>query len=121
MGVVSVKKEMVCITCPLGCLLTADINGDDIKVSGNTCPRGAKYAVAELTHPTRTLTSTVACENREGKYVAVKSKEPISKEKLFDAMKAINSVKVKAPIHAGDVVISKLFGEADIVATSSLE
>lgn len=112
---------MICITCPLGCLLTADINGDDIKVSGNTCPRGAKYAISELTHPTRTLTTTVACENRDGRYVSVKSKNPISKEKLFDAMKAINSVKVKAPIHAGDVVISDLFGESDIVATSSLD
>ena len=115
------KRELICITCPMGCALTAEIDGEKITVSGNRCPRGEKYAVAELTHPTRTLTSTVACSNREGRFVAVKSKTPISKEKLFDAMKAINETKVKAPIKAGDVVIPALFGEADIVATSSLD
>lgn len=115
------KKEMICINCPIGCFLTAEIDGDNIKVSGNTCPRGEKYAIAELTHPTRTLTSTVAVSNREGKYVAVKSKTPISKGKLFDAMKIINQTKVKAPIKAGDVIVANIFGEADIIATSSLD
>ncbi|MBQ0125978.1 MAG: DUF1667 domain-containing protein [Clostridiales bacterium] len=115
------KIEMICINCPLGCSLTAEKDGENIKVSGNTCPRGEKYAISELTHPTRTLTTTVACANREGKYVSVKSKNPISKGKLFDAMKAVNAVKVNAPINAGDVVIADLFGESDIIATSSLD
>ena len=115
------KRELICINCPMGCALTAQIDGDTITVSGNKCPRGEKYAVAELTHPTRTLTSTVACSNREGRFVAVKSKAPISKGKLFEAMKVINETKVEAPIKAGDVVIPSLFGEADIVATSSLD
>lgn len=112
---------MICINCPIGCLLTAEIDGENIKVTGNRCPRGEKYAIAELTHPTRTLTTTVAVENREGKYVSVKSKEPISKGKLFEAMELINKTKVKAPVKAGDVIIEKIFGEADIIATSSLE
>lgn len=115
------KKEMICINCPIGCFLTAEIDGENIKVTGNKCPRGEKYAIAELTHPTRTLTTTVAVSNREGKYVAVKSKAPISKGKLFDAMEIINKTKVTAPVKAGDVVIENIFGEADIIATSSLE
>ena len=49
-------KELICIICPRGCHLTVD---DELNVSGNTCPRGAVYAKQELTHPTRTLTSTV--------------------------------------------------------------
>lgn len=102
-------------------MLETEKDGDKIVVKGNSCPRGEKYAISELTHPTRTLTTTVACSNRAGKYVAVKSKAPISKEKLFDAMKAINAVSVKAPIKAGDVIIEDLFGETDIIATSSLD
>lgn len=115
------KKEMICINCPIGCFLTAEIDGENIKVSGNTCPRGEKYAIAELTHPTRTLTTTVAVKNREGKYVAVKSKNPISKGKLFEAMEIINKTKVSAPVKAGDVIVENIFGEADIIATSSLD
>lgn len=114
-------RELTCITCPMGCQLTAVIDGDNITVTGNRCPRGEKYAKAELTHPTRTLTTTVAVSNRAGKYLAVKSSAPISKSKLFDAMKIINETKVKAPVKAGDVVIAGIFGEADIVATSSVE
>ncbi|MGN1094955.1 MAG: DUF1667 domain-containing protein, partial [Eubacteriales bacterium] len=98
------KFEMICINCPLGCNLTVEKDENVIKVSGNTCPRGEKYAIAELTHPTRTLTTTMAVSNREGKYVSVKTNAPISKSKLFDAMKLVNSTKAEAPVHAGDIL-----------------
>ena len=62
------KKEMICINCPIGCQLIAEKTADGFKVTGNTCPRGEKYAIAELTHPTRTLTTTVKVANREGVY-----------------------------------------------------
>lgn len=114
-------KEMICINCPMGCNLTVTKTEEGFDVKGNTCPRGEKYAIAELTHPTRTLTSTMKVENREGKYVSIKTKEPISKEKLFDAMKILNGVTVKAPVHIGDVVYEKVCGESDVVATGNVE
>ena len=41
-------KEMICIVCPMGCHLQVDdSNLDDIKVTGNTCLRGPKYAREE--------------------------------------------------------------------------
>jgi CxxC motif-containing protein len=115
------KIEMICINCPLGCSLTVERNGEDFKVSGNTCPRGAKYAVEELTHPVRTLTTTVAVANREGKYVAVKTAKPISKSKLFEAMALVNATKAEAPIKIGDVIIENMLGEADLVAAADAE
>ena len=34
-------KELICINCPMGCMLTAEVeNGEVISVTGNTCPRG---------------------------------------------------------------------------------
>ena len=54
-------KELICIVCPRGCHLKAegpDGNGN-YSVTGNSCPRGRAYAVSELTHPVRTLTTTV--------------------------------------------------------------
>ena len=63
MGSESMLKEMVCITCPIGCHLTIRQDGEEIEVSGNTCPRGKQYAIAEMTHPTRMLTTTVVIKN----------------------------------------------------------
>ena len=116
------KIEMICINCPLGCALTVERDAEgSFKVSGNTCPRGEKYAVNELTHPVRTLTTTVAVANREGAYLPVKTAKPISKSKLFEAMELVNSTKATAPIKIGDVIIENMLGEADLVAASDIE
>ncbi len=51
------KVELTCITCPMGCQLTATLeNGTVTDVTGNNCPRGAQYAREELTTPMRMLT-----------------------------------------------------------------
>ena len=56
-------RVMNCIMCPMGCEMTVTIeNGAVTNVTGNTCPRGAKYANDEVTAPKRMLTSTVAVE-----------------------------------------------------------
>ncbi len=115
------KIEMICINCPLGCSLTVERDGENFKVSGNTCPRGEKYAINELTHPVRTLTTTVAVANREGTYLPVKTAKPISKAKLFEAMALVNATKANAPIKIGDVIIENMLGEADLVAASDVE
>ena len=52
-------RELTCIGCPLGCQLTVTMGNDEIKVEGNTCPRGEAYAKKEVTNPTRIVTSTV--------------------------------------------------------------
>jgi len=111
-------KELICIICPRGCHLTVD---DELNVSGNTCPRGAVYAKQELTHPTRTLTSTVRVVSELEAMLPVKSNKPLPKEKIFEAMEVINKTCVKAPIKIGDVVIKNIFGlDVDIVATKNI-
>ena len=111
-------KELICIICPRGCHLTVD---DQLNVSGNTCPRGEVYAKQELTHPTRTLTSTVRVVSELEAMLPVKSNKPLPKEKIFEAMEVINKTCVKAPIKLGDVVIKNIFGlDVDIVATKNI-
>ena len=54
------KRDLICINCPLGCMLTVEMDGKEVvSVSGNTCPRGEAYAKKEVTNPTRIVTSTV--------------------------------------------------------------
>ena len=109
------KRALTCIACPLGCALTIELDGKSIiSIEGNTCKRGREYAISECTSPVRTVTTTMRCEN--GDLVSVKTKNPIPKDKIFEAMRVINSTTAKLPIKVGDVLIDDLFG-SPVVAT----
>lgn len=114
------KKNLICVSCPLGCPIEVEIeNGEVVSVTGNTCKRGDAYARSEITNPVRSLTTSVKVENGLHPVVPVKSSGPVPKDKMFDCMKEINSVTVKAPVKIGDVVIENILGlGVDIVATN---
>lgn len=114
------KKNLICVSCPLGCPIEVEIeNGEVVSVTGNTCKRGDAYARAEITNPVRSLTTSVKVENGLHPVVPVKSSGPVPKDKMFDCMKEINSITVKAPVKIGDVVIENILGlGVDIVATN---
>ena len=114
-------RQLTCIVCPMGCSLNVKIeDGKVISVSGNTCPRGDAYARNELTNPVRTVTSTVRAG--DGRTVSVKTNKSIPKDKIFECMKEINSVKISLPITVGDVIIKGVCGtDADVVATSEIK
>lgn len=111
--------ELTCIICPRGCHLSVDEN---LNVTGNSCPRGEAYAKAELTHPTRTLTSTIKVISSNATRVPCKTSEPLDKDKIFKAMKEINEVVVKAPIRIGEVLIKGVAGSnVNIIATKDID
>lgn len=116
--------EMPCITCPMSCHLTAELNenGEVLSVSGNTCKRGEAYAKAELTNPVRTVTSTVKIENGTENRLPVITKGQIPKDKMFDVMKEIHQTKVCAPIKENDIIIKNICNlDIDLVASRSVE
>ena len=43
------KKEMTCISCPVGCRLTAYEKDGKIIIEGNACKRGEVYGISEMT------------------------------------------------------------------------
>lgn len=115
------KRELICIGCPMGCLLTVEMNGTEVvSVTGNTCPRGDAYARKEVTNPTRIVTSTVKVEGGKVDMVSVKTKEDIPKGKIFECVKALKGITVKAPVHIGDVILKDVAGTGvDIIATKN--
>ena len=114
-------KEMTCIVCPNGCRMIIDDTGNEIKVSGNKCKRGYDFALSELTHPMRTICSTVRTIFEEVPVVPVRVSKEIPKEKMFDIMKEINKVVVKERKQTGDVVIKNVLGTgADVIITSNV-
>ena len=113
-------RELTCIVCPKGCQLKVELEDKKvISVTGNTCKRGVTYAETECIAPMRTLTTTAAVEG--GGVVPVKTDKTIPKELLFDAMKEVNAVRVKADAKLGDVVIENLLGTgANVVTTRNV-
>ncbi len=117
------KMELTCIRCPMGCRMTATVeNGSVTAVTGNTCRRGKEYAMTEAVAPVRTVTSTVLCLGGVRPVVAVKTVPEVPKARVFDVMDVIRRIRVKAPVHIGDVLLRDAAGTgADIVATAELE
>jgi len=116
------KREIICISCPMGCPLTVTKDGDEVSVAGNTCPRGAEYGKKEMTNPTRVVTSSIPVLNGVIPMVSVKTKQDIPKDKIFDVMAEIRKTYVKAPVHLGDVLIADCAGTGiDIVATKDVD
>ena len=114
--------NLICIGCPLGCPLTVEMEGSEVKaVSGNTCPRGDAYARKELTNPTRIVTSTVRVAGGRLAMVSVKTASDIPKGKIFDCVKALKDVEVKAPVKIGDVIVENVAGTSvNIIATKNV-
>ncbi len=111
------ERKLICIVCPLGCEITVSFKDGKISdITGNTCPRGKKYAEDECTNPKRTVTSTVLCE--DGGLVPVKTETPVPKEKMAECMKMINKAVAKLPVSIGDVIIEDAFGSR-VVATGN--
>ena len=103
-----IKTELTCIVCPMGCHLNIEQSEEGYKVDGNTCKRGEKYAVQELTNPTRVITTTVKLQNSYLQLLPVKTEDSIPKGMIFDIMEELDKVMVSAPVKVGDVIVENI-------------
>ena len=116
-------RELTCIGCPIGCLLTVTLDkGEVTEVKGNTCAKGDIYARKEVVNPTRIVTSTVKITDGDKERVSVKTANDIPKSKIFEVMKDIDAACVKAPVKIGDVLVKDVAGTGvDVIATRNVE
>ena len=114
------KRNLICIICPRGCSLTAEMTADGVAITGNSCPMGQEYAINECTNPVRTVTATVRVTNRHNTMVSVKTAMPVAKDQMMDVMQALRETTVQAPVHIGDIILSDICG-SDIVATKDIQ
>lgn len=111
------KKNFVCIECPRGCELTAETTEKGVSVTGNFCPRGKKYAEAEMTCPRRIVTSTVRAAHG---MIPVKTDGEVRKEKIFEVMARIRALRIGRDVKQGEVLAADIDGEGTpLIATGS--
>lgn len=116
------KLELICIGCPLGCPLSVTMeNGEVREVTGNTCKRGDAYARKEVTNPTRIVTSTVKVKGGRLAMASVKTASDIPKGRIFDCVKALQTVELAAPVRIGQVVLEDVAGTGvPVIATKNV-
>lgn len=118
-----------CTTCPSECLLTVEVERDANgavtavrSVTGNSCPRGNKFARQELTCPMRVLTTTVAVSGGDEALLPVRTAEAIPLELHAQAMNLIRDLVVNAPIRMGNVVLPNLLNTGiDLIASMDID
>ena len=110
-------KTLTCIVCPNGCELS--IEGE--RVSGNLCKRGEEFALEELTHPRRSVTSTVKTVFEDCPVLSCRTEGTVPKESVADVMKEIRHALVKERCPAGTAVIENVAGTGvNVITTKDL-
>ena len=114
-------QELICITCPKGCVTTVWKENGEIKIEGKICKKGKEYIKQEYIEPKRVLTSTVVVERSPIKRLPVRTREAIPKKKLFAAMNELSKIRIKPPLKMGEVIISNLLSTGvDVIACDDL-
>ena len=116
------EQTITCINCPVGCRMTVSLSdtGEFISVTGNTCPRGAKYAQQECTLPERMITAVIPVAGSETP-LSVKTASPVPKNLIASVMNELSRVQISLPVSIGQVVLPDVLDTGvDIIATRSL-
>ena len=119
------KREMVCVVCPNGCRLSVvtEIRAGTphVSVVGALCKRGTEYARDECVAPKRAVTTSVFDAGRRAP-LSVKTAAPVPKEKIFDVLSAVHTVRVSPPVRIGDTILENVCETGvDVLATGIAE
>lgn len=120
-------REFICIVCPNGCEIKAEIEENEngavelVSVEGAACKRGNAYVEQELKNPKRNIATSVFVEGGILPLASVRLTSPIPKGRIFDAMAEIRKCRLTAPVKAGTVVIHNLLGyDVDVIVTKEI-
>ncbi len=115
-------REMVCITCPLGCRMEIEIeDGELTAVRHNACKRGITYAKQEFYDPRRMVTATATVRGGTAPRVPVRTSVPLPIQHIPAVLDAIYALHLSAPLTIGTVVITNFANTAiDVITTRNV-
>lgn len=116
-------KKYICILCPNGCEIEAEIKDTKvISIEGATCPKGRTYVEEELINPQRNISTTVLVDGGILLQTSVRLTDSIPKNRIFDAMKEIQKIKLEAPVEIGQIIIENILElNVDVITTKKIE
>lgn len=116
------NRQIICISCPLGCHLQVSQEGEELKITGNKCKRGLIYAREEISSPRRVVTATVAVSGAKGlSRVPVKTTDALPKAHIASLLNHLYTLSLSSPLKTGEVIIKDYEGTGvDVVTTRSV-
>lgn len=116
------NRQIICISCPIGCHLQVSQVADELSITGNKCKRGLIYAREEISSPRRVVTATVAVTGAAGlSRVPVKTTGALPKAHIASLLNHLYSLELSSGVKRGEVIIEDYMGTGiDVVTTRSL-
>jgi CxxC motif-containing protein len=105
------KKEIICISCPIGCHLSVEfdentvLTRENILVQNNRCARGEIYGREEILSPKRVVTATCSVDSELMSRIPVKTTGPLLRGLINELLEELYKVKIQTPVTLGDVII----------------
>lgn len=114
-------SEIICVTCPKGCVLQVKHEGKEVLEVLDGCKRGEDYAICELQDPRRMMASTVKVTNGLHPLVPVYTRNAFPKPLIPQLAQKLRQVEVPAPVKINQVVLADALGTGvDIVASRDM-
>jgi len=115
------NSEIICVTCPQGCLLRVKHQGKKVLEVLDGCKRGEDYAICELQDPRRMVASTVRVSGGLHPLVPVYTRKAFPKPLIPQLAKLLRQVEVPAPVEINQIVIENALDTGiDIVASRDM-
>lgn len=117
------KKDMICISCPMGCRITAEWSNENyITVSGNKCQRGIIYGQEEILSPRRVVTATIDINSSWLGRIPVMTNGTVPKEFIDSLLNKIYKMHLDVPIVRDDIILENIENTGiNLIATRSVK
>ncbi len=116
------QEKVICTTCPKGCTLEVNKEGETVVSVLNGCKRGHEYAKQELTDPRRMVASSVRIRGALHPLMPVYTTAPFPKPRIPELLKILRGVEIKAPVKLDQLILSNVLGTGiDIKASRTME
>ncbi len=114
-------SEMICVTCPKGCVMQVKHEGEHVLEVLDGCKRGEDYAICELQDPRRMVASTVRVTGGLHPLVPVYTRKAFPKPLIPQLAQKLREVEVPAPVTINQVVLQNALGTGiDIIASRDM-
>jgi CxxC motif-containing protein len=114
-------RKIICVVCPNGCGLHVESGENEISVTGNNCKKGIDFARAEITNPTRTVTTTVRTAFPGVPVLPVRTAGEIPKGKIHELINLLGTITLTKPVGIGGIVAENALGlGVNVIASSGL-
>lgn len=115
-------QKIICVTCPKGCTLEVNQEGETVIEVIGGCKRGQEYARQELVDPRRKVASTVQIKNAIHPLLPVYTSAAFPKARIPELLNLLRRIEISAPVHADQVIVKDALGTGiDILSSRKMQ